>query len=275
MLTDYVLPTVNAIAWAPHELGPILACASSDGKISVLSFNGACQTIYKPLPPLSFRGLNMTRLLLTTKPTDDGTWDASLFAAHNIGVNAVSWAPAIAPASLIAPANNANAANNAQPVYIKKFATGGCDNLVKIWSFNEASKTWTVEETLEGGHTDWVRDVAFAPGVGLPRTYLASAGQDKTVIIWTQDGPGQAWNKKVLNPAPYLSSSAPAGPSNPAGGAAGATTQPQEGKFPDVVWKVSWSVTGNVLAVSAGDGKVSLWKENLKGEFECVSEIGA
>lgn len=30
--------SVNSIAWAPYELGPILACASSDGKISVLSF---------------------------------------------------------------------------------------------------------------------------------------------------------------------------------------------------------------------------------------------
>ena len=27
------------------------------------------------------------------------------------------------------------------------------------------------------GHTDWVRDVAWAPNVGLPRTYLASASQ--------------------------------------------------------------------------------------------------
>jgi hypothetical protein len=30
--------SVNSIAWAPYDLGPILACASSDGKISVLSF---------------------------------------------------------------------------------------------------------------------------------------------------------------------------------------------------------------------------------------------
>ena len=29
---------VNSITWAPYDLGPMLACASSDGKISVLSF---------------------------------------------------------------------------------------------------------------------------------------------------------------------------------------------------------------------------------------------
>lgn len=33
--------TVNSVAWAPHELGAILACASSDGKISVLTFKSA------------------------------------------------------------------------------------------------------------------------------------------------------------------------------------------------------------------------------------------
>lgn len=38
--------SVNSIAWAPYDLGPMLACASSDGKISVLSFqsrSGRCR----------------------------------------------------------------------------------------------------------------------------------------------------------------------------------------------------------------------------------------
>ena len=180
-------------------------------------------------------------------------------------MNSISWAPSIIPSSLISPqsGSNPNPSTQGSPQFIKKFATGGCDSLVKIWTFNSNTSQWAVEETLEG-HSDWVRDVAFAPGVGLPRTYLASAGQDRTVVIWTQDGPGQAWNKKLLNPAPYLTSAA-----------GGGAQQAPEGKFPDVVWRVSWSVTGNVLAVSAGDGKVSLWKENLKGEWECVSEVGA
>ena len=33
--------------------------------------------------------------------------------------------------------------------------------------------------------------------------------------------------------------------------------------FPDAVWRVSWSLAGNILAVSCGDGKVSLWKEGV------------
>jgi protein transport protein SEC13 len=35
---------------------------------------------------------------------------------------------------------------------------------------------------------------------------------------------------------------------------------------------VSWSVTGNVLAVSSGDHKVTLWKETLDKKWMCVQE---
>ena len=32
-------------------------------------------------------------------------------------------------------------------------------------------------------------------------------------------------------------------------------------KFKDVVWHLSWSITGNILAVSGGDNKVSTLSE--------------
>jgi protein transport protein SEC13 len=34
---------------------------------------------------------------------------------------------------------------------------------------------------------------------------------------------------------------------------------------------VSWSVTGNLLAVSSGDSTVTLWKESLDHEWQCIS----
>ena len=114
------------------------------------------------------------------------------------------------------------------------------------------------------GNTDWVRDVAWAPNVGLPRAYLATASQDRTVLVWTKDAPGAPWVKTALDPAA-------AGAAAAAPGAA----PPQPGKFPDVVWRVSWSLAGNILAVSCGDGKVTLWKENLKGVWECVNELAS
>ena len=103
------------------------------------------------------------------------------------------------------------------------------------------SKTYTPTLSLTG-HTDWVRDVAWAPTI-LQKSYIASASQDKTVRIWTSADPSSnEWKSTVLD-------------------------------FDTVLWRVSWSLSGNVLAVSGGDNRVSLWKENLRGEWECVKWI--
>jgi protein transport protein SEC13 len=104
--------------------------------------------------------------------TDDGQWGADIFNGHAIGCNSVSWAPATQPGSLIHPQQS-----GAQPsAPFKRFASAGCDNLVKIWGYREDTQSWVEEETLDG-HTDWVRDVAWAPNIGLPRSYIATASQ--------------------------------------------------------------------------------------------------
>jgi len=227
---EHILHTasVNSVSWAPHELGAILACASSDGKLSVLTFK------------------------------NDGQWGADIFNGHAIGCNAVSWAPATVPGSLITPQQTPSVPGQppAPTPNVKRFASAGCDNLVKIWGHREDSQSWVEEETLDG-HTDWVRDVAWAPNIGMPRSYIATASQDKTVLIWTKDSPTSPWVKTLLDPASTTGSSNTA----------------TSGKFPDVVWRVSWSLAGNILAVSCGDGRVTLWKENLRAVWECVSDM--
>lgn len=198
--------SVNSVCWAPHEYGLMLACGSSDGAVSVISSPG------------------------------DGTWDAKkINNAHTIGCNAVSWAPAVAPNSAL------EKAGSQRQQVVKRFVTGGCDNLVKIWK--EEDDHWVEEQKLEA-HSDWVRDVSWAPSIGLPRNIIASCSQDRRVIIWSNDGSvGSNWTYKVLH------------------------------TFDDVVWHVSWSVTGNILAVSGGDNKVSLWKESVEGQWACISDV--
>ena len=95
-----------------------------------------------------------------------------MFEAHAIGCNAVSWAPAARAGSLLAVSN----AGGARSAPVKRFASAGCDNIVKIWGFSEETQAWVEEDVLEG-HTDWVRDVAWAPNIGLPRSYIATASQ--------------------------------------------------------------------------------------------------
>ena len=66
--------SVNSLAFAPHELGVLmLACGSSDGDITVLTFK-------------------------------DGAWSSDrIRGAHKQGVTSVSWAPAAPPGSLVSP----------------------------------------------------------------------------------------------------------------------------------------------------------------------------
>jgi WD40 repeat protein len=106
------------------------------------------------------------------KCIDDGQWGADVFEAHAIGCNAVSWAPAARAGSLLAAPN----AGGARSPPVKRFASAGCDNIVKLWGFSEETQAWVEEDVLEG-HADWVRDVAWAPNIGLPRSYIATASQ--------------------------------------------------------------------------------------------------
>lgn len=89
--------SVNLLSWAPHECGCLLACASSDGSISVLEFQ-------------------------------NNAWEhVILNGAHGLGVNSVSWAPSARPGSLVS--------TNPDKAATRRFASGGSDGLIKIWDW--------------------------------------------------------------------------------------------------------------------------------------------
>lgn len=216
--------SVNTVAWSPHEAGCLLACASSDGCVSVLEFKENHHSASSA--PLS------------SSSSSSSPFEHTIFPAHGLGVNAVSWAPAATPGSIVSSSPSPSGTTTTNN---RRFVTGGCDNTLKIWAYDPAAGGYRLEREPLTGHTDWVRDVAWSPTV-LHKSYIASASQDKTVRIWTSSGDGGEWSSKVL-------------------------------AFDAVVWRVSWSLSGNVLAVSAQDNKVTLWKENLKGEWECVKTM--
>lgn len=58
--------------------------------------------------------------------------------------------------------------------YIKQNQTNNTDT---VWNaFREENGQWVEDQKLEG-HSDWVRDVAWAPSIGLPRNIIASCSQ--------------------------------------------------------------------------------------------------
>eukprot|EP01094_Clydonella_sp_ATCC50884_P000642 TRINITY_DN1048_c0_g2_i1.p1 TRINITY_DN1048_c0_g2~~TRINITY_DN1048_c0_g2_i1.p1 ORF type:complete len:343 (-),score=79.77 TRINITY_DN1048_c0_g2_i1:39-989(-) len=204
--------SVNSISWAPHEAGLMLACGSSDGRISILS-------------------------------SVNSAWTSWAFTAHAIGVNAVSWAPALHPSALLSE-GTPDAPSKLRLV------SGGSDKLVKLWTVDPASQEISSPTVLKA-HDGWVRDVAWASNVGLPYESIASCDQNGMVVVWSC-GP----NKDGSDTSDWSSYQLP--------------------DMRSVVWRVSWSVTGNMLAVSSSDSRVTLWKQSLEhdGRWKMVSEVG-
>lgn len=233
------------VAWAHPQFGTILASCSYDGKAiiwKVLPETNqwaiiAEHTIHQgSVNSVSWAPHELGAVLLCTSSdgkvsvvdfNENGTTSHVVFEAHSIGVNSASWAPVT---------------TSKDGQHQRRFVTCGSDNLAKIWVFDAAIGNY-VEEARLAGHTDWVRDVAWSSSV-LVRSYIATASQDRTVLIWSQDESG-TWQKQPLT----------------------------EERFPDVCWRASWSLSGNILAVSGGDNKITLWKENLQGKWESAGEV--
>lgn len=231
------------VAWAHPQFGTILASCSYDGRAiiwKVLPDTNkwaiiAEHTVHQgSVNSVLWAPQLLGAVLLCTSSdgkvsvvdfNENGTTSHVVFEAHSVGVNSASWAPV-------------SGGKDAQ----RRFVTCGSDNLARIWVFDPAIGNY-IEEARLAGHTDWVRDVAWSSSV-LVRSYIATAAQDRTVLIWSQDDNGQ-WQKQPLT----------------------------DEKFPDVCWRASWSLSGNILAVSGGDNKITLWKENLQGKWESAGEI--
>lgn len=216
--------SVNSVVFCPHEFGLMIAAASSDGKISILTHGG-----------------------------QDGSdsWNIEYITDNSLGVNAVSFAPYSAymesenAAEKLADNVDAPTANSSNSTM--HLVTGGCDNRIRFWNKSSVGNKWELDSSPISSaisHSDWVRDVSWAPSIVPGTNLVASCSEDRTVIIWTQvGGAGNSWEPKLLH------------------------------KFEDPVWRVSWSVTGSILAVSSGDKSVTLWKQALDGEWIQVSSV--
>jgi len=155
------------VAWAPHELGLVFACASSDGNLSVHAYSQA------------------TASWAVSLVNNDGQ------AAHPTGATAVTFAPAVEAGALV----SARGVKAAGPAC--RLASAGCDNAVRLWGCGQDG-VWRQDGRPLLAHTDWVRDVQWAPNLGLPRSTLASCGQDGKVMSWTEDAasPGEVKGSK-------------------------------------------------------------------------------
>ncbi len=172
---------------------------------------------------------------------DDNDWLVEYIQDNPLGVNAVSWAPYTAYEA----SSNAESSQGASQM---RLVTGGCDNKIRFWT--KSNNSWTEDNANQpissssSTHSDWIRDVAWSPSIIPDTNIVASCSEDRMVIIWTQKGGlGKEWKGVVLH------------------------------TFDDPVWKLSWNMTGSILAVSSGDSNVTLWKQDLNETWTQVSSV--
>jgi len=233
------------VSWAHPKFGVMLASCSFDGNVLIHRETRPREwtLLYaaKHLHSSSVNGLAFCPhefgLMLAAASSDgkisilahqlDNSWSVEYLQDCNLGVNSVTWAPS-------------GAYNDGLP----RLMTGGCDNGIRLWKRN-SEMSWE-EVKIEKKHSDWVRDVAWAPPILPNVNVVASCSEDSKVLIWTsekKEDDDEDWNCILLN------------------------------EFEGPVWKVSWSLTAQLLAVSSGDSDVSLWKQGLDGVWSQMTSV--
>lgn len=246
---------VWSVAWAHPRFGVLLASGSFDGSVIIWKEVRPREwTIVHHAKNLHESSVNTVAFgpneygLQVAAASSDGrvsilthqknnTWTVEYLQDSATGVNSVSWAP-------FGAYYDKNQPELVQP----RLVTGGCDNKVRFWSCKDDK--WE-EDTACSKHSDWVRDVAWAPGLLPNHNVVASCAEDRTVVIWKQQAEANAgsWNTVDWKPSVLHTFEAP-------------------------VWKVSWSMTGHLLAVSSGDNDVTLWKQGLDDAWIQVGSVG-
>ena len=119
--------SINSIAWAPHELGLILAVGSSDGTSSILEYSAAAaawNTTKVSCLKDSTGQLSSKPAQACLNPYPCVCDTLQLPGTHAIGVTAVSWAPAVPSGALVS--------SKAPGPFVKRLVTAGCDNAIKV-----------------------------------------------------------------------------------------------------------------------------------------------
>lgn len=159
---------VPVLAFAPAEHGVVLAVASSNGEVTLLSRREVAASPMLPVGEM---------------------WAAKSFFAHTGGVMALSWAPSTSPAILATGPSAQKATSRAA----RRLVTIGSDETCRTWTHDEKSDSWTEQSRLSSPKlVGSFRDVAWRPNIGIPSSTIATCTEG-TLAIWSQEVDGRDW----------------------------------------------------------------------------------
>jgi protein transport protein SEC13 len=165
-------------------------------------------------------------------------WNVTHFPAHKSGVTCVSWGPA---RFILEENNEERKITGFSPM---KFATGGCDSLVKMWEYNNVEGKF-VDKSV-ANYSGWIKDLSFAQNneewLSLTNRYevenpetLAICAENKTVAILVNKN--EKWEECKI------------------------------GEQSGQAVKISWNQNGHSFAVIYEDGKSIIYEETAAGQW--------
>jgi len=168
-------------------------------------------------------------------------WTPQLEINSKMSCSCLAWNPSRAHLSMIAVGSDDPSASGSSKV--------------QIYEFNESSRKWLKVEAIAGA-TDPVHDLSFAPNFGRSYHLLAIASRDVKVVSLKPFTPskeaiaqGSGYSKFEIRQVASFN------------------------EHNSQVWRVSWNVTGTILASSGDDGCVRLWKANYMGSWKSIGVL--
>ncbi|KAG8195391.1 hypothetical protein JTE90_001405 [Oedothorax gibbosus] len=261
--------SVWKVTWAHPEFGQVIATCSFDRTVTVweelgpegsIGEKSQSQWVKKislvdsrtPVTDVKFAPRHLGLQLATCSA--DGV--VRIYEAPDV-MNLSQWAlhheiPCKYPCSCISW--------NLSRMHLPMIAVGSDDSSqfvtdkVILCEYNENSRRWPRIETLP--IKDPIHDIAFAPNLGRSYNLLAVATKNLQIYIVRpvpvqvdQSGVQEATSKYEIRLA---------------------------GQFDNhnsQVWRVSWNITGTILASSGDDGCVRLWKATHNDKWKCIATL--
>ncbi|XP_026320870.1 nucleoporin SEH1 [Hyposmocoma kahamanoa] len=172
-----------------------------------------------------------------------------------VSISCLSWNPSLSRVNPPMLAVGCDEPNTSTAVASVQNDKGNlCNGKVFIYEYSEASRRWTRTDCLSSVQEP-VNDIAFAPNLGRSFHLLAVATKDVRII--------------KIEPLPDSANVATAN-----GGCGVRFKTEVMAAFEEhysTVWRVSWNVTGTLLASSGDDCCVRLWKMQYLNQWKCVA----